>query len=521
MLIFFLVIWSERIRQQTYAENVQLLSLFTELSKSESAVNQSLLSAYSGSLSNYDIFTHYEKKSTRNTEQILERLPQIQSRDIDVKLQDLQTTLVAKWLNVEKFKAYNANLKNSINYLPLLVNELKSEIDPEELYEVQELCYLYVFGVGDVSERRILDKLYLFKEYAGSKSRSGAARINNFCLHVENILVFKFKTKQSIQEVQELPVEPAIQSLVSEVTHEYERRRAFSENVNYVLYFFSIILMLLVVRFLWNLEKSEEALLRNKAKLEDQVGTSAKELLIQNQKLQELNTKNENLIKVLAHDIRSPLSHINGLADVLKNDQELQLSEDKVQYLNHIKSATHKVVEIADDLLTSYRPDGTDHAKSKRSIVKINEIIRESMATFEKDINRKQISLSFREPDGMITCSFEKTKLYQVLNNLISNAIKFSPLESKVEIYLGIDKESSNIQIQVSDEGPGIPEDERHKLFQEYPNLSPRPTDGETSTGLGLAITKTIVEGLGGRVYHKNRELQGSTFVLEFECTTN
>lgn len=516
-----MVLWSERTRQQTYAENVQLLSLFTELSKSESAVNQSLLSAYSGSLTNYDIFTHYEKKSTQHSSQILELLPHIQSSNIDVKLNDLQIALAAKWLNVEKFKAHNANLKNSINYLPLLVNDLKSEINPEELHEVLELCYLYVFGVSNVSEQRILDKLRLFKEYADAKNLSQAARINNFCLHVENILFFKSKTKRSIYEIQQLPVERTIKSLVSELTHEYDRRRAFGENVNYVLYFFSIILLFLVVRFLWNLENSEKVLLQNKAKLEDQVGTSAKELLIQNKKLQELNTKNENLIKVLAHDIRSPLSHINGLADVLKNDQELQLSEDKVQYLNHIKSATHKVVEIADDLLISYRPEDKNATQSNRSIVKINEVIKESMVTFEKDIDRKKITLSLQEPDGIITCSFEKTKLYQVLNNLISNAIKFSPRESKVDIFLGLDKTSSNILIQVLDEGPGIPEKERHKLFQEYPNLSPQPTDGETSTGLGLAITKTIVEGLGGRVYHKNRGSKGSTFILEFECPTN
>ncbi len=519
LLIFSLIVWSERTRQQTYAENIQLLSLFTELSKSENAVNQSLLSAYSGSLSNYDIFTRYEKSSTNSTQRILEKLPEIQSAEIDDKLKELRASLNTKWRNVERFKAHNANLKNSISYLPVLVNDLESEADPEELHEVLELCYLFTFGVGDVNERRILDKLDHFKKIAGPSTQKRAAKINNFCLHVENIIFFKSNTKLIIDEVQQLPIEQAIKLLVSEVTAEYDRRRAFSENVNYILYFFSVILIFLVVRFLWNLEKSEEDLLLSKAQLEDQVGTSTKELLEQNKMLQELNEKNEVLLKVLAHDIRSPLSQINGLADILKSDEE-QSSGDKLKYLNHIKTATKKVVEIADDLLASYRPEKMGVIKPQQSIVEINGVIKESIMTFEKQVDQKQIALSFMEPDGVIACNFERTKLYQVLNNLISNAIKFSPLDSEVSISLQLSKLNSNILIEISDEGPGIPENERHRLFKEFPNLSPQPTYGETSTGLGLSITKKIVENLGGKVYHKNRHPQGSTFTLEFRCTT-
>lgn len=520
LLIFFLILWSERSQQQTYSENIKLLSLFTELSKSESAVNQSLLSAYSGSLSNYDVFTLYEKRSALSMHQIFGKVPEIRSNEIEFKLKTLNSALNSKWLNVEKFKAHNANLKNSISYLPSLVKDLESEIDPEELHEVLELCYLFTFGVGNVNEQDILYKLVDFKRYAASENQTRAKKINNFCLHVENILLFKTNTKHIIDEVQKLPIEKAIKLLVAEVTTEYERRRAFGENVTYILYFFSVTLLLLVIRFLWNLEKSEEKLLLSNAELEDKVGASTKELLEQNKTLLQLNEKNENLIKVLAHDIRSPLSHINGLADVLKNDNEKQSQGDKLKYLDHIKTATKKVVDIADDLLISYRPDVLDSNTPKSSIVAINEVIQESILTFEKEVNRKNIALSFHEPDGVIYCLLEKTKLYQVLNNLISNAMKFSPLESEVFISLSLDKPQSLLLIEVSDQGPGISENEQHKLFQEYPNLSPTPTDGETSIGLGLAITKNIVQGMGGKVYHKNRDVRGSTFSLEFKCTT-
>jgi signal transduction histidine kinase len=124
----------------------------------------------------------------------------------------------------------------------------------------------------------------------------------------------------------------------------------------------------------------------------------------------------------------------------------------------------------------------------------------------------KSIVILSEIPDELPFAMIDTRRLSQVVDNLITNAVKFSPKNTTVK--LKAEKIEDEIKVSVIDQGQGIPETELPKLFREFGKTSVRPTDGEKSTGLGLAIVKKIVTGHGGKVGVTSKVGQGSTFFL-------
>lgn len=106
----------------------------------------------------------------------------------------------------------------------------------------------------------------------------------------------------------------------------------------------------------------------------------------------------------------------------------------------------------------------------------------------------------------------DRIVVMQVLENLVSNAIKFSPLGKR--IWIRLSKHDKWVHVEVADEGPGVKEEERGRLFQKRAKLSSKPTGGESSTGYGLWICKTLVEAMHGKIWYEERQGYGATFIL-------
>jgi signal transduction histidine kinase len=104
----------------------------------------------------------------------------------------------------------------------------------------------------------------------------------------------------------------------------------------------------------------------------------------------------------------------------------------------------------------------------------------------------------------------------QVLDNLISNAVKYSPLGKR--ILVRVVNTDRAVRIEIQDEGPGLSEDDKSKLFGKFARLSARPTGGEYSTGLGLSIVKKMVEAMNGKVWCESELGKGATFIVELPC---
>ena len=144
----------------------------------------------------------------------------------------------------------------------------------------------------------------------------------------------------------------------------------------------------------------------------------------------------------------------------------------------------------------------------------LSNIVEGVIYGFKEIAEQKGIGITLLNLLSNKTMSTDRNALIRVLDNLISNSIKFS--EKGKEVHVSLFNRSTKTYIAVKDEGPGIKEEEKHLLFGKFQKLSNRPTEGESSTGLGLSIVKSLVEAMNGSIEYTSEVGKGTTFTLVF-----
>jgi signal transduction histidine kinase len=233
--------------------------------------------------------------------------------------------------------------------------------------------------------------------------------------------------------------------------------------------------------------------------------------------LTKLNNEKNDFMEIAAHDLKNPLTTIKGLADFLRRDTNLAQESMKIMLENIVKSS-ERMFSIIRNLLDvsaieegSFRFDATP--------VDVELILRDLIEQYEHQASLKKITLCLEIPVQIVaTMHGNYDSLTQVLDNLLSNAIKYSPSETKVTMRLS--KNNARLHCEVHDEGMGVSEGDRNKLFGKFAQLSIRPTEDEASTGLGLYIAKKLTEAMNGTIHCLSEPGKGSTFILEFPALT-
>lgn len=225
--------------------------------------------------------------------------------------------------------------------------------------------------------------------------------------------------------------------------------------------------------------------------------------------LVELNNLKNKFLGIAAHDLRNPLTSIRGFCDILLEDEE-NLSNDQVEMLKIINEASVAMLGLVNDLLdVSVIESGRLELQlSKGSLA---TILEKRVKMSEVVATRKEIRLEI-STEKVPDVSFDKNRIAQVIDNLIGNAVKFSP--SGTTIRIACRKADNAVEFSVSDEGPGISEDDQAKLFGDFQRLSAQPTGGEKSTGLGLAIVKKVVDAHGGGIRVESELGKGTSFIV-------
>jgi signal transduction histidine kinase len=233
-----------------------------------------------------------------------------------------------------------------------------------------------------------------------------------------------------------------------------------------------------------------------------------KEISQKNLELEKLNEEKNKFLRIAAHDLRNPMNAIVGLTTVLQA-AESKLSDDENEILNAIKNAGQFSLDLLNELLDL---SIIEAGKIQLNIARYNlpELIISNINLNKTIADNKKIMLSFIPPLYDITTECDEIKIEQVLNNLISNAIKFSNPNSTVIIEAV--KEEGNAVISVIDSGPGIPDNEMDKLFKPFSRTTAKATNSEKSTGLGLSIVKRIIEAHNGKVWVESKVNRGSKF---------
>jgi signal transduction histidine kinase len=225
-------------------------------------------------------------------------------------------------------------------------------------------------------------------------------------------------------------------------------------------------------------------------------------------KLKRLNEVKNKFLGMAAHDLRNPITAIQGFSSLLLEDEEAPLVEEHREFVEMIREASQGMFELVNDLLdVSVIEQG--RLDVVRSLGDFRRLVAERLRIQRIIAARKEIDIvDDLIPEAMAV--FDSSRMVQVVDNLVSNAVKFSPPGTTVSVSL--EREGRDLALRVRDEGPGISEEEQRLLFGEFQKLSARPTAGERSTGLGLAIVRKIVLAHSGSLEVDSDVGRGSVF---------
>lgn len=248
--------------------------------------------------------------------------------------------------------------------------------------------------------------------------------------------------------------------------------------------------------------------------LNNELANMQRKLTKKTAELERMNELKNQMLGMAAHDLRNPLTIIQNYSSFLIEDHREQdiFTDDQFQLVKQIKESSEYMVQIIEDMLDISAIESGSISLEKDD-EDISELIERVVSLNRPTAGKKNISLITKLPDKPITKKVDAHKFQQVLDNVVSNAIKYS--ESETEVKVGIKEGDENaLIIYVEDQGQGISKDDLEDLFVPFAKISSEPTAGEKSTGLGLAIAKKIVEAHGGDIQVESEVGAGSTFFV-------
>lgn len=234
------------------------------------------------------------------------------------------------------------------------------------------------------------------------------------------------------------------------------------------------------------------------------------QILLQNEKLAELNYEKNSLISIVSHDLNTPFATIQIWGQVLESES-VNLTEEQDKALQKILQASYYGEELIQRILNIERADIGTHKMLLESF-DIAVLAKEIAEKFGPAAAKKELQFHTDIPQKQLLLMSDKQLVSRICENLLSNAIKYTARGKR--IWFSIVEDNDVVNIKVRDEGVGIPKEELPYLFSRYSKISSQTTDGEVSNGLGLSIVKRIVEELNGKIYCESEQGQGSLFTV-------
>lgn len=255
------------------------------------------------------------------------------------------------------------------------------------------------------------------------------------------------------------------------------------------------------------------------AQLEDRVAQRTRALMQANRRLsaqwlrlQRANGFKNEILGTVAHDLKNPLGVILGRTEMLAELIGAGSSGDTVTVqIDHIRDATKRLITMVDHLISDAMADAFD-ITIKREPVDVAALVAEVSEANQLSAVNKQQTIAVSAPTGHVTIC-DQDRMREAIDNLVSNAIKYSPVGGRITLLVGHD--ADHTIIRVTDDGAGLSPEDLGRLFGRFQRLSAKPTAGESSTGLGLSIVKRIVEMHDGQIKaDSGGPGQGSTFTI-------
>lgn len=244
----------------------------------------------------------------------------------------------------------------------------------------------------------------------------------------------------------------------------------------------------------------------------DEIERQLAELNKKSEELKDLVNQNQQIISLVSHDLKGPFNRIFALVQLL-NLTSQNLSDEQREYMDKIHQIVADGLGMMRNLLDNRKLEDKGITIGHEKL-NLSALLQTLVKNYEILASKKRIALHYQS-DVTVMLASDKSYLNRIFENLLSNALKFS--ESGKNIYVNLSEKESGIEVSVRDEGPGIPPEDQLKLYHKFQRLTPRPTAGESSTGLGLWIVKTVVEKLEGTIDCESEVGVGTIFTVRLK----
>ena len=233
------------------------------------------------------------------------------------------------------------------------------------------------------------------------------------------------------------------------------------------------------------------------------------ELKKANTQLQELDRVKDDIMSSVTHELRTPLTSIRALSELLHDDPKMHLA-DRQRFLGLIVSEAERLSRLINQTLDLAKIE-SGNADWKGTELDLKEVLEQSIAATHQLFNEKGARIELDLPEGLPLIRADRDRLIQVMLNLLSNAVKFlTPNTGWVRVSLRTQAEG--LEVSVTDNGPGIRPEDQTIIFEKFRQVGDTMTNKPAGTGLGLPISRRIVEHFGGRLWVDSVFGQGATF---------
>ncbi len=378
----------------------------------------------------------------------------------------------------------------AITRLELQDDKNKQEI---ELLAKEKKLQEYAFKTEQLKNEKALNDLVLIKQKYEAEKKD--REIDNL---QKNHKIQALALKQ--QDFEQKEKERAINALEQDKQlNKLKLQKADAQR--YILIvgiFLSVVVLILMIRSYLQAKRSKEKIALINAEIEEN-----------NKKLKALNEEKNRLIRIVAHDLRNPLTSALSITGLLRN-AEIIIKKDYNHSLHVLRKSLLRMQEMIIKIL-DVKAINEDKMNLEMEAINLGKVMDHLLEINQSRISGKKIQIDANLPE--IYALADHNYIFQVLENLLSNAVKFSSPGST--IHIRIDDFNDKCRVTVRDEGPGFSEHDQALMFTEYQQLSSRPTAGEKSTGLGLSIVKKYIDAMNGRIWCDSVKGQGATFTVE------
>ncbi|MBC7229838.1 MAG: PAS domain-containing protein [Actinobacteria bacterium] len=251
--------------------------------------------------------------------------------------------------------------------------------------------------------------------------------------------------------------------------------------------------------------------LSERRRLQAMVEESHKYLEIAYEELSVLDKMKSDFIAIASHELRTPLSIIKGYADAFQFGELGELTPFQMDKIRIINARADQMTKIINDLLDITRME-EGRLVGERWPAPVEGLVLNAASEYEGRAQQAGLTLRHSVAEGLPAVSVDVWRIHQVLENLIGNAIKFTPPGGEIEVSARLAEDPDMVEMEVRDTGPGIPLEQQRKLFTMFYQIETDSTRSAGGLGLGLVISKGIVEGHGGRIWVESEPGRGSSF---------